>query len=175
MAERLQLLGAGLIGDNAACAAVGQAELQRLRPEQGEQWYRDQTGLERRKMGDRGLRHLRQQDRQPVATRKSMGDQRIGEPIGLLAEVVERELGYSPGIGDIDQRQPASSVRVPVTGVDTHVITRWDGPGEIPVKTVVVSLPEQHKYPPGRSAPAIRLDFRAAATTASGPRRHHSR
>ena len=89
VANACDLFGARQIRHHAAGAAVRQAEPQGLLAEQHEERDRDQPGLERRHMRHRRLRHLRQQDRQPVAAAKAMRAEHVGEAVRRPFEIVE--------------------------------------------------------------------------------------
>ena len=70
---------AGIVGDERRRAAVAQAELQRIRPEQLEQRHGDRADPVDGEMRERRLRPLRQQHRDAVAARDALRLQHVAQ------------------------------------------------------------------------------------------------
>ena len=88
-------------------------------------------------MGDRQFEGLRQEHRDAVAARKTIGFQDVGKTARLLGDFVERGARGRAVLVDIDQRQPLGAIRVTVAARGRHVEARRDIPAEVAVELVV--------------------------------------
>ncbi len=151
VADRRELGDAGLVGDDGLGAAVRQAERQRILAEEGEERHRDEARLPRRDMGDRRLRRLRQQDREPVATPQAMGAQHVGEAVRELADVGEGEALLAMPLVEEDEGEAVAALAV--ADIDADVVARRDLPAEPPDHLLVARCARQHRLlPPGMIA-----------------------
>ena len=96
-------------------------------------------------MGDHDFRHLRQQDRHPVAARDPVRAQHIGQAIGLLLQPAERNVVVPPVGMDMDDGQPPRIARRPaVADIDPDIVVAGNLPAELGIKTVVIADVRQH-------------------------------
>ena len=138
VADFRELLPAAFVGHDRLGAGIGKTKLQRVLAEQREQRHRHQAGAERRQMRDRQFQRLRQKRRDPVAARKPVGLQHIGEAARQRAHLVERGARRAAVLVDIDQRQPAGAVGMAVAARGRDVEARRDVPAEVAVEFGVV-------------------------------------
>ena len=88
-------------------------------------------------MRDRQFKGLRQEHGHAVAAREAVGLQHVGETARHLRDFVERGARDRAILVDIDQRQPASTVRIAVAARGRHVEAIGNVPAEIAVEFVV--------------------------------------
>ncbi len=168
-----QLLPAALIGDDGLRFRIGQAIFQRVLAEQREQRNRDHAGTECRDMRDRQFQRLRQEHRDAVALHETVGLEHVGKAPRHLRDLVERGARGGAVLVDIDQRQPARSVRVPIAARVRHVEASRNVPAEIAVEIVIGGGFGEHGagvfpwsfFCHGRSEPAIEVLLGASLKT----------
>jgi hypothetical protein len=135
------------VGDQGLGAAVGQAVLQRLGPEQGEERHGDGAQLVGGEVGKRRLRRLGQQDADPLAARETPGGQRVGELVGKALEPGEG-VALDVAVGAlVDQRQAPGLAGPLVAGVEADVVARRHPPAEAADERLVAFGLGQHGVP----------------------------
>ena len=129
-ADPLRAIG---VGDDEPGAAVGKAVAQRVRAEKRGQRNRDESCLVRAKVGDRGRRDLREDDRDAIAGLETKPSERVGHAVGQLAELTERVTPLA--VRNVYQRQPARRQRVSAGGADVEA--RWHPPAKALIDLLV--------------------------------------
>ena len=133
------------VGDQRPCTGVLQAEFERVLAEQHEQRDGDQPRLVERDVGDGRFRRLREQHPAPIAGRHPVRLEHVREPVRGALDV---EKAIAPGAArfvlDDEGKRPRVGVRVPVAGVDAHVVEVGNAPLEARTEPCVIGRPLQH-------------------------------
>ena len=133
------------VGDDGLHARIRQSVAQRIDAKENGKRHGDRAKLVDRDVPDRRLRRLRQQHRDAIAARNAVRRQRVGEPVGLLAQPAEADL-FGPAVGaDVEDREPVRIGLGPlVADIDADVVARKLRPAEFAVQLVVVADVRQH-------------------------------
>jgi len=115
-------------------AAVAQAVLQGIRPEQDRKGQRDCAELVHGNVRDDGFFALRQDDGDAIAAADAKAAQGIGEAVRALLQLTEGHAVRAAISVVEEQRRQVQAVRVLVADVDADVVVLGNAPAEVPAQ-----------------------------------------